>query len=80
MLRETQSLFVFLHGERIGKLVQLRRGAVHFYYESHLRPSMTPLSLSLPLENRGRLNGAMSAMGDGYSTQDLWQHCGLRCS
>jgi len=29
---------------------------VHFYYESHVRPSMTPLSLSLPLENRGRFD------------------------
>ena len=48
MARATQDLYVFLHGERIGRLVSLRRGAVHLYYDHGSIPPDTPLSLSLP--------------------------------
>ncbi len=43
---------MFLHGERIGKLVRLRRGAAHLHYDSDRSPSATPLSLSLPVGQR----------------------------
>ena len=45
---------MFLHGERIGRLVLLRRGALHFYYDPGLSPSATPLSLSVPVGQRER--------------------------
>ena len=48
MARATQDLYVFLHGERIGRLVLLRRGTVHLYYDPGSIPPDTPLSLSLP--------------------------------
>ena len=54
MARATRGLYVFLHGERIGRLVRLRRGAVHFYYDPDLAVSTTPLSLSLPVDPRQR--------------------------
>ena len=46
MAEETRGLYVFLHGERVGRLVQLRCGAVHLYFESDRNPSETPLSLA----------------------------------
>ncbi|MCQ3807561.1 MAG: HipA domain-containing protein [Acidimicrobiaceae bacterium] len=49
-----RDLYVFLHGERIGRLVLLRRGTVHLYYDSGRSPSATPLSLSLPADHRER--------------------------
>ena len=49
MARATQDLYVFLHGERIGRLVLLRRGSVHLYYDHDSITSDTPLSLSLPV-------------------------------
>ena len=54
MARATQDLYVFLHGARIGRLVRLRRGAVHLYYEPGHSPMDTPLSLSLPAGHRER--------------------------
>ena len=54
MARATQDLYVFLHGARIGRLVRLRRGAVHLYYEPGRSPLDTPLSLSLPAGYRER--------------------------
>ncbi len=54
MAEAAQDLYVFLHGERIGRLVRLRRGAVHLYYEPGLGPSAAPLSLSLPVGHRER--------------------------
>ena len=47
MARATRDLYVFLHGERIGRLVLLRRGAVHLHCDSGRSPSATPLSLSV---------------------------------
>jgi len=47
-------LYVFLHGERIGKLVRLRRGAVHLHYDSAVPESPSPLSLSLRADHQGR--------------------------
>lgn len=54
MARETQDLYVFLHGEKIGRLVLLRRGAVHLYYDSGVQKTATPLSLSLRAGQRER--------------------------
>ncbi|WP_419853894.1 HipA domain-containing protein [Candidatus Poriferisodalis sp.] len=54
MARATRDLYVFLYGEAVGSLVQLRRGAVHLHYEAHLSPAATPLSLSLPIDPRER--------------------------
>ena len=63
MAKPTQDLCVFLHGEMIGSLVRLRRGAVHLYYRSDLTASATPLSLSLPIGQRARFD--ISAWIDG---------------
>ena len=52
MGRGTGLLYVFLHGERIGKLVHLRRGDVHLHLDPGRSPSATPLSLSLPVGRR----------------------------
>ena len=49
-----RDLFVFLHGELVGRLVRQRRGAVHLYYDTDLSPPLTPLSLSLPVGRRAR--------------------------
>ena len=54
MARATRGLYVFLYGEVVGRLVRLRRGAVHLHYEADLAPSATPLSLSLPIDPRER--------------------------
>lgn len=54
MARAARDLYVFLHGDRIGRLVQLRRGAVHLHYEPDRSPSATPLSLSLPVGRRAK--------------------------
>jgi len=54
MARTTRNLYVFLHGEVVGRLVPLRRGAVHLYYEANLPMSASPLSLSLPFGLRER--------------------------
>lgn len=54
MARATLNLYVFLHGEMVGRLVPLRRGAVHLYYEADRPMSASPLSLSLPFGLRER--------------------------
>lgn len=54
MARATRDLYVFLYGEMVGRLVRLRRGAVHLHYDPDLSPSATPLSLSLPIDPRER--------------------------
>lgn len=54
MARGTRSLYVFLHGEMVGNLVLLRRGAVHLHLDPDRSPSATPLSLALPVGRRTR--------------------------
>lgn len=54
MARATRGLYVFLHGETVGRLVRLRRGAVHLHYDADISPSATPVSLSLPIDPRAR--------------------------
>lgn len=56
MSRATRDLYVFLHGRRTGRLVLLRRGAVHLYYDSNIPASVTPLSLSLRVGQRERFD------------------------
>ncbi len=56
MTAAPQELYVFLHGEMIGCAVRSLRGAVHFEYRDDLTPSVVPLSLSLPIRRRGRLD------------------------
>ena len=56
MPRVASSLFVFLHGEMVGRLVPLRRGAVHLYYEADRPMPVAPLSLSLPFGPQERLD------------------------
>ena len=45
---------MFLHGEMVGTLVLLRRGAMHLHLDPDRSPSATPLSLALPVGQRRR--------------------------
>ncbi|MDE0066921.1 MAG: HipA domain-containing protein [Acidimicrobiaceae bacterium] len=54
MSNSPHDLYVFLHGERVGRLVLLRRGAVHLYYDFDASKSSVPLSLSLRPGRQGR--------------------------
>lgn len=56
MPRAPSELYVYLHGALVGSAVRLRRGAVHFAYDDDYLPSSTPLSLSLPVGQRPRLD------------------------
>ncbi len=64
MPRQRHELWVFLHGELIGRAVRSRRGSVHFSYELNRPVSATALSLSLGPPTRGEAHG-------GNATYDI---------
>lgn len=77
MARQTQELWVFLHGERIGVAVRSLRGAVHFSYVHDRPESDTPLSLSPP-PGRGRTLDISAwidgLLPDNQRTRSRWAH------
>ena len=75
MARRTWNLYVFLHGEMVGRLVPLRRGAVHLYYEANRPMSASPLSLSLPFGLRERhdvTNWVDGLLPENQRTRSRW--------
>ena len=56
MAGSTHCLYVFLHGELVGRAVRSLRGAVHFGYLDDYPLSAAPVSLSLPVGQHSRLD------------------------
>lgn len=69
MAASAHCLHVFLHGTMIGRAVSSPRGAVHFEYRDDLAASATPMSLSLPVGRRKRLD--ISPWLDGLLPDNL---------
>ena len=63
MAESARSLYVFLRGDLVGSAVRSLRGAVHFVYRDGYPLSATPVSLSLPVGQRSRLD--ISSWVDG---------------